>query len=56
MKVGDKIRSSTNKTWKGVILKKTIWGYLIRWETGPLAGKNANVLSSYLVKDNEKVR
>jgi hypothetical protein len=27
MKVGDKIRSSTNKTWKGVILKKTIWGY-----------------------------
>lgn len=51
MKKGDKIRSVMDKSWKGVVLKKTVWGFLIRWETGPLAGKSANVMKAYIERD-----
>ena len=47
---GDRVLSYNGK-WKGVILKKTLWGYLVRWETGPLAGREANVLRAYLKRE-----
>lgn len=54
MKIGDRARSTHDRAWIAKITGVSKYGYRVVWETGPLAGREANPIKSSLVPTKEK--